>query len=73
MSGKFKLRIGDVVYHRSRDLGRGRVRYTYHEIALVDFEQAPAQRYLKNQLCKSPVTVIRLSSEHESKSGSTEK
>jgi len=57
MSSKLKIRAGDVVYHRSRDLGQGRVRYSYHELVLVDFEKVPAQRYPKNQLCKNSANL----------------
>jgi hypothetical protein len=53
VSSKLKVRTGDVVYHRSKDLGRGRVRYSYHELVLVDFEKVPVQRYPKEQLCKN--------------------
>lgn len=68
MSSKLKLRAGDVVYHRSRDLGQGRVRYSYHELVLVDFEKAPAQRYPKNQLCKNPANLTRASPGYENNS-----
>lgn len=53
MNGKVKFRIGDTVYHKSLNLGRGRVRYIYHTELLVAFESSPAGRYPKEDLCKS--------------------
>lgn len=53
MNGKVKFRIGDTVYHKSLNLGRGRVRYIYHTELLVAFENSPAGRYPKDDLCKS--------------------
>jgi hypothetical protein len=53
MNGKVKFRIGDIVYHKSLNLGRGRVRYIYHAELLVAFENSPAGRYPKEDLCKS--------------------
>jgi hypothetical protein len=29
MNGKVKFRVGDIVYHKNLNLGRGRVRYIY--------------------------------------------
>jgi hypothetical protein len=70
MSSKLKIRAGDVVYHRSRDLGQGRVRYSYHEFVLVDFEKAPLQRYPKNQLCKNSASLKSVPSVREDNSAS---
>lgn len=53
MNGKPIFRIGDVVYHRTQDLGRGRVRYIYRTELLVAFEKSAAGRYRKDELCKS--------------------
>lgn len=53
MNGKVKFRIGDVVYHKTLDLGRGRVRYIYRTELLVAFENSQAGRYPKEALCKS--------------------
>jgi len=53
MNGKMKFRIGDIVYHKTMDLGRGRVRYIYRSELLVAFENSPAGRYPKEELCKS--------------------
>lgn len=52
MNGKVKFRIGDIVYHKSLDLGRGKVRYIYRSELLVAFENSPAGRYPKEELCK---------------------
>ncbi|HET7751458.1 MAG TPA: hypothetical protein VFK81_18855 [Terriglobales bacterium] len=48
-----KFRIGDIVYHKNLDLGRGRVRYIYRTELLVAFESSPAGRYSKEDLSKS--------------------
>lgn len=53
MNGKLKFRIGDVVYHKTQDLGRGRVRYIYRSELLVSFEKSAAGRYPKEELCKT--------------------
>jgi hypothetical protein len=53
MNGKVKFRIGDLVYHKSLNLGRGRVRYIYRAELLVAFESSPVGRYLKEDICKS--------------------
>ncbi len=53
MNGKVKFRIGDTVYHKSLDLGRGKIRYIYRSELLVAFERAAAGRYTKKELCKS--------------------
>ena len=52
MNGKVKFRIGDIVYHKRVNLGRGRVRYIYRTELLVAFANSPAGRYLKEELCK---------------------
>lgn len=52
MNGKMKFRIGDTVYHKTLDLGRGKVRYIYRSELLVAFENSPAGRYPKEELCK---------------------
>jgi hypothetical protein len=52
MNGKVKFRIGDIVYHKSLNLGRGKVRYIYRSELLVAFENSPAGRYPKDELCK---------------------
>jgi len=69
MSSKLKIRAGDVVYHRIRDLGQRRVRYRYRELVLVDFEKAPPQRYPKNQLCKNSAKLKSDCSGRENNSG----
>jgi hypothetical protein len=59
MNAKVKFRVGDIVYHKNLDLGRGRVRYIYHTELLVAFANSPAGRYPREDLCKSephPVT-----------------
>ncbi len=53
MNGKVKFRIGDTVYHKSLDLGRGKIRYIYRTELLVAFERAAAGRYAKETLCKT--------------------
>ena len=60
MNGKVKFRIGDIVYHKSLDLGRGRVRYIYRTELLVAFENSPAGRYPKEDLCKSEPHPVEL-------------
>jgi transcription elongation factor GreA-like protein len=55
MNGKLNLRIGDVVYHRTINLGRGKIRYIYRKELLVDFEKAFARRYPREEICKSPL------------------
>ena len=52
MQAKVKFRIGDTVYHKTLDLGRGRVRFLYRAEVLVAFEKALAGRYAKEELCK---------------------
>ena len=52
MNGTVKFRIVDVVYHKRVNLGRGRVRYIYRTELLVAFENSPAGRYPKEELCK---------------------
>lgn len=53
MNGKVKYRIGDTVYHKTVDLGRGKVRYIYRTELLVAFEKSLPGRYAKEELCKS--------------------
>jgi hypothetical protein len=53
MNGKLKFRIGDIVYHKTLDLGRGKVRYIYRSELLVAFENSPAGRYPREELCKA--------------------
>ena len=53
MNGKPKFRIGDIVYHKTQDLGRGTVRYIYRAELLVAFQKFAAGRYRKEELCKS--------------------
>jgi len=53
MNGKTKFRIGDIVYHKTQDLGRGTVRYIYRAEMLVAFQKFAAGRYRKEELCKS--------------------
>ncbi|HEY6939478.1 MAG TPA: hypothetical protein VI424_20115 [Terriglobales bacterium] len=60
MNGKVKFRIGDTVYHKNLNLGRGRVRYIYHTELLVAFENSPAGRYPKEDLCKSEPHPVEL-------------
>ncbi len=52
MNGNPKFRVGDIVYHKTQDLGRGRVRYIYRTELLVAFEKS-AGRYRKEEVCKS--------------------
>ena len=52
MQAKVKFRIGDTVYHKTLDLGRGRVRFLYRAEVLVAFEKALPTRYPKEELCK---------------------
>lgn len=52
MQTKLKFRIGDTVYHKTLDLGRGKVRFLYRTEALVAFEKALPTRYPKEELCK---------------------
>jgi hypothetical protein len=53
MNAKVKFKIGDTVYHRTLDLGRGKVRYIYQAELRVAFEKVRANRYPKEELCKS--------------------
>ena len=53
MARKVNVRAGDTVYHNTLDLGKGKVRYVYHDAVLVVFEKAEARRYPKAMLCKS--------------------
>src|SRR5512146_655152 len=62
MDIKMKFRIGDIVYHKTLELGRGRVRYIFRNELLVAFENSPAGRYPKEELCKSephPTTLTQ--------------
>jgi len=52
MNGKLHQRIGDVVYHKAINLGRGKIRYIYRKELLVDFEKSMARRYPREELCK---------------------
>ena len=53
MNGKVKFRIGDIVYHKTLALGQGKVRYIYRSKLLVAFENSPAGRYSREELCKT--------------------
>lgn len=53
MKGKLKFRIGETVYHRTLDLGRGKVRFIYRAKLLVAFEKLAAGRYSKEDVCKN--------------------
>lgn len=53
MNGKAKFRIGETVYHKTFDLGPGKVRFIYRTEVLVTFEKAPPARYAKEELCKA--------------------
>jgi hypothetical protein len=53
MSGKLKFRVGEIVYHRTLDLGAGTVRYVSRDDLIVNFEKAPVQRFKKYEICKS--------------------
>ncbi len=53
MQAKVKFRIGDTVYHKTLNLGAGKVRFLYRVEALVAFEKAVPTRYPKEELCKS--------------------
>jgi hypothetical protein len=52
MQTKVKFRIGDTVYHKTFDLGPGKVRFIYRAEILVAFEKALPTRYPKEELCK---------------------
>ncbi len=59
MQAKVKFRIGDTVYHKTLNLGRGKVRFLYHAEVLVAFEKALPTRYPKDELSKiEPRPVI---------------
>jgi hypothetical protein len=60
MNGKVKFRIGDTVYHKGLDLGRGRVRYINRTELLVAFESSPVGRYPKEDICKSEPHPVEL-------------
>ncbi len=53
MQAKVKFRIGDTVYHKTLDLGRGKVRFLYRAEVLVAFQKALPGRYPKEQLSKT--------------------
>jgi hypothetical protein len=53
MNAKVKFRIGDTVYHKTLDLGRGKVRFIYRAEVLVAFEKALPRQYAKEDLCKT--------------------
>ena len=71
MNGKVRFRIGDTVYHKTLDLGRGRVRYTYRAELLVNFEKSLLLRYSKEEICKSEPhpAVQTLERKHEEHMG----
>ncbi len=52
MQAKVKFRIGDTVYHKTLNLGRGKVRFLYRTEVLVAFEMALPTRYPEEELCK---------------------
>ncbi len=52
MNGKVKFRIGDTVYHKTLNLGPGKVRFIYRTEVLVDFANAVPARYAKEVLSK---------------------
>lgn len=52
MQAKVKFRIGDTVYHKTLNLGSGKVRFLYRTEALVAFEKAIPTRYPKEELSK---------------------
>ena len=52
MQTNVKFRIGDTVYHKTLDLGPGKVRFIYRAEVLVAFEKALASRYAKEELSK---------------------
>lgn len=52
MNGKVKFRIGDTVYHKTLNLGAGKVRFIYRTEVLVDFTNATPARYAKEELSK---------------------
>ena len=52
MQAKVKFRIGDTVYHKTLNLGPGKVRFMYRTEVLVVFEKAQPARYPKEELCK---------------------
>ncbi len=52
MQAKLKFRIGDTVYHKTLDLGQGKVRFLYRAEALVALQKALVTRYPKEELCK---------------------
>jgi transcription elongation factor GreA-like protein len=59
MSSKLKFRAGEIVYHRTLDLGAGTVRYVSRDDLIVNFEKAPVQRYKKYEICKSAAQQTR--------------
>ena len=54
MKHKVNIRVGDLVFHRTLDLGKEKVRYTYRDEVAVDFERSSARRFPRTELCKSP-------------------
>jgi hypothetical protein len=60
MNGKVKFRIGDTVYHKTLDLGRGRVRYIYRTEVMIAFESSSIGRYPKEDICKSEPHPVEL-------------
>ena len=52
MNGKSKFRIGETVYHKTVDLGPGKVRFIYRTEVLVTFVKALPARYPKEELSK---------------------
>ncbi len=56
MQAKVKFRIGDTVYHKTLDLGRGKVRFFYRAEVLVAFEKAVPTRFPKEELCRVRAT-----------------
>src|SRR5690348_2306578 len=53
MNGNLKFRIGDTVYHKTLDLGPGKVRFICRAEVLVAFEKALPGRYPKEELSKA--------------------
>jgi hypothetical protein len=54
MKRKVNIRVGDIVFHRALDLGKGKVRYIYRDEVVVDFKKASARCYPRTEVCESP-------------------
>ncbi len=57
MNHKVKFRIGESVYHKTLNLGPGKVRFIYRTEVLVDFANTLPARYAKEALTKVAPSV----------------